>query len=789
MKRFFQNRWNLLLLAAIAILAIACSPTRHVADGKYLLDKVKISFEYDSASTGSPVLKSEDFMSYLRQTPNHKMLWSARLRLGIYNMSGKDSTKWWNRWVRNLGEPPVIYDEDLTEVGVRQLKTALVNKGYLKAEVEADTTIRPGTKKLQVEYKLSPGEPYIIRNYNFEIGDSTIADILNKDTSRLHIIAGELFDRNELESQREQITRRLRNQGYFNFVKENIKFIADTTENSREVDLTMVISADGNLTDQAFKQSRSVKKFVIRRVICATDYQASAVYSGKFSSLNLDSVEYKGLTILYGKERYLRPSVIYENNFIMPGREYSERAIDRTYKAFSRLEILKFINIRLVPAGETDDIGFLDAYILLTPGKSMSMSAELEGTNSEGDLGIALGLSFTHKNIGKGSETFTAKLRGAYEAIHGNYEGLLHNRYMEYSVDAGLEFPKFKAPLLKESFKRRINASTEFHLSMNYQERPEYTRIISTAGWAYKWTERLTGNRHIFTPIDINYVYLPESTNEFINNIAPDNPLLKYSYEDHFIMRMGYSFYHTNKRAPRPGFNDSQKDIYSVRVNAELAGNLLFALSSIFSHRSNFHEYPYKVFGIHYAQYFKFDSNFAYTHIFDNRQSIATRVGLGVGVPYGNSGMLPFEKRFYGGGANGVRGWAVRTLGPGRYRGVDTAIDYLNQCGDIRFIMSAEYRAKLFWLVELGLFVDVGNIWTIHNYPAQPGGMFHFNSFYKELAAAYGVGIRLDFDYFLLRFDLGMKAHNPAFGAEPWPIIHPQWGRDRAFHFSIGYPF
>lgn len=142
-----------------------------------------------------------------------------------------------------------------------------------------------------------------------------------------------------------------------------------------------------------------------------------------------------------------------------------------------------------------------------------------------------------------------------------------------------------------------------------------------------------------------------------------------------------------------------------------------------------------------------------------------------------------------GGGANGVRGWAVRTLGPGAFRSINSVSDFMDQCGDIRFIMSAEYRAKLFWIVEMGAFIDIGNIWTIGNYANQPDGVFRFNSFYRQLAAAYGLGVRLDFDYFLLRFDLGMKAHNPAAGTEPWPLLHPRWGRDRAFHFSIGYPF
>ena len=439
--------------------------------------------------------------------------------------------------------------------------------------------------------------------------------------------------------------------------------------------------------------------------------------------------------------------------------------------------------------GVIDDSGLLDAYILLTPGKSQNISAELEGTNSEGDLGVAVGLNYSHYNVGKGSETLSTRLRAAYESLSGNLDGLLHNRYLELSADVGVTFPKFKAPFLRERFKRRINATTQLSASINYQERPEYTRIISTAGWSYKWSERRTGNRHTFTPIDINYVYLPESTNEFLNQIAPDNPLLRYSYEDHFIMRLGYSFYHTNKRTGTGVSLLSRPNIYTIRVNAEIAGNLLYALSNIFDHRSNVREHPYKVFGINYSQYFKVDCDFAFLHFFDRRNSLAFHTGLGVGYPYGNSSILPFEKRFYGGGANGVRGWAVRTLGPGCYPGRNSVSDFMNQCGDIRFDLSVEYRAKLFWVLELGAFIDAGNIWTIKNYSNQPGGLFSFKKFYKEIAAAYGLGLRLDFDYFLIRFDMGLKAHNPALGEEPWPLIHPHWRRDHSFHFSIGYPF
>ncbi|MDE6242718.1 MAG: outer membrane protein assembly factor, partial [Muribaculaceae bacterium] len=219
------------------------------------------------------------------------------------------------------------------------------------------------------------------------------------------------------------------------------------------------------------------------------------------------------------------------------------------------------------------------------------------------------------------------------------------------------------------------------------------------------------------------------------------------------------------------------------------SGNLIYVLNSIINNHKHPHSNPYRVFGIRYSQYLKGEVDYTFTHMFDHRNSVAFHAGFGIIFPYGNSRMAPFEKRFYGGGANGVRGWDVRTLGPGSYNATNDMRSFINQCGDIRFDLSVEYRAKLFWIVELGAFIDAGNIWTIHNYESQPGGMFHFNRFYKQLAAAYGLGIRLDFTYFLLRFDLGMKAHNPAEGQEPWPLIHPRWGRDSSFHFSIGYPF
>ncbi len=785
-KNFF-NIENLLpqrkivssIASAVMLTLSGCSSSRHVPAGSYLLDKVSIE-----TSDSNKTIDTRELEVYLRQLPNHKMLWSMKFRLGVYNMSGNDTTKWWNRWVRKLGEPPVIYDSILKEASEEQLRKAMINKGYLNAKVTADTVRNDKKRKISVNYSIHPGKPYIIKDLQYNFPDSIFREIVMSDSGNFVVRKGAPLDRTVLEKQREIITQNLRNRGYYGFAKEFITFNADTTEGSRDVELTMTL----NPPYKGPSALATHEKYIVRKIVVITDYDASSEVAIR-NYASEDSIDYKGLTILYGKKRYLRPEVIYENCFIRTGESFRQSEVERTYRALSRLSILKFNNIRFLPAGSSGKDQFLDAYILLTPGRSQSIAVELEGTNSEGDLGMAASLTYTHRNVGKGSETLTGKVRGAYESLSGDLEGLIHDRYMEYSLEAGLNFPKFKAPFLSDRFKRKVNATTELNVSMTYQERPEYTRIISTAGWSYKWINNRNKNRFTFTPIDVNYVYLPESTNDFINEIAPDNPLLRYSYEDHFIMRMGFTFYRSNKRGDSPMGRSFQRNIYTIRTNVEIAGNTLFLINSVFNHRSDFRTNPYKIFGIHYSQYFKINGDYTLLRNVDTRNSVSFHVGFGVGYPYANSTILPFEKRFYGGGANGVRGWAVRTLGPGKFPGNNSVSDFINQCGDIRLDLSFEYRAKLFWILELGAFIDAGNIWTIKNYPNQPGGFFRFDSFYKEIAAAYGLGIRMDFTYFLLRFDLGMKAYNPAEGSRHWPLIHPEWGRDRAFHFSIGYPF
>ena len=769
------------VVITVLTLLISCNTTKHVPEGQYLLNKVKI----DVSEGNDGKFNKKELHNYLRQTPNHEILGGAKFQLSIYNLSGKDSTKWYNKWLRRLGQAPVIYDPELTAASANQLKLALVNQGYMDTEVSVDT-VTDG-KKIEVDYHIAPGEPHYIAGITYNIPDDSLRNIIMNDSSEFILHNGALFNRNDMEEERTKIATRLREKGYFGFNKEYITYTADTTENNKAVDLTLnVMPPYENNRIAGYTRHRP---FYIRSIYVITDYDPMKRHDLSEYQQE-DTVTHKGINILYGDEHYLRASIIDDNCFIKIGEKYNSADVDRTYQSLGRLGILKYVNIAFEQAGEHDGKLWLDSYILLTKAKPQSVSVSLEGTNSEGDLGFGVETTYQHRNIAKGSELLTAKLGINYESISSDISGLVNNRYAEYSGEVNINFPKFIFPFLKKSFRQKIRANTEFGTTFSYQERPEYTRVIAGAGWKYKWTEQGSMISHTFDLLDINYVYLPQITDSFLDEIAPDNPLLRYSYEDHFIMRTGYSFYYTNKKATHGiGNFVYQPDIYTIRAGIETAGNIL----NLFSHITNQKKDPqadaYKVLGIQYSQYVKLNADYSINHSFDRRNSLVFHAGAGVAVPYGNTTILPFEKRFYSGGANSVRGWSVRTLGPGSYNSNNSVSSFMEQCGDIRLDLNLEYRARLFWVFELAAFIDAGNIWTIRSYENQPGGVFKFNEFYKQIAVAYGLGLRMNFNYFLLRLDCGMKAVNPAEGQERFPLIHPDFGRDFALHFSVGYPF
>lgn len=760
--------------ATIVLLLVSCSSTKYVPDGSYLLDEVRIH-------TDNKEVKPSNLSIYVRQNPNSKWFSLIKTQLYVYNWSGRDSTRWINRTLRRLGDAPIIYNEEETIRTTEEMTKAVQNMGYMGATVEPIRQVKK--KKMKLAYKVNAGKPYKVRTLRYDIQDDKIKEYMQQDSTATLLSEGMYFDVNVLDAERQRITNHLLRNGYYKFNKEYISYTADTVRNSYLVDLTLHLTPYRQNNED---EPQNHPQYTINKVNFITDY--NVLQSSALNSIEVnDSLHYKGYPIYYKDKLYLRPKVLTNNLRITPGSLYNEEDVQYTYSNFGRLQVLKYTNIRFFETQQNDSAK-LNAYVMLTKSKHQSVSFEVEGTNSAGDLGAAASVAFQNRNVFKGSEAFMLRLRGAYEAVSGLQSGLNQN-YIELGAEATINFPRFMFPFISNDFKRKIRATTEFGLQYNYQMRPEFTRIVASAGWSYKWGIQQQRSQHRFDLLDINYLYMPWIDRGFREEYLDknENYILKYNYDNRLIVRTGYSYVYNS--AGRALMNNSViGNSYSVRLNFESAGNLLYAIAKVGGLKKNSDTGEYALLSIPFAQYLKGDFDFAKNFVIDNRNSLAFHLGAGIAIPYGNATMVPFEKRYFSGGANSVRGWSVRDLGPGSFPGDK---NFMNQSGDIKLDASIEYRTRLFWKFRGALFVDAGNIWTIRDYKDQPGGQFEFNKFYKQIAVAYGLGLRLDLDFFVLRFDGGMKAINPAYEKkkDKYPIFRPDFGRDFAFHFAVGYPF
>ena len=743
-------------ILALPVMLAGCSASKYVQEGEYILNKVEV--KSDSAAYDAGALKQ-----YVRQ---------------------KEKPKLFSLFNNPFSKKPVVYDELQAQLSCRDLLTAMQNQGFMHAGVSLHTEIhgeektdslanksRKKAPKVDVTYMLHPGEPFYIGKVEYDIEDKNIEQILKLDEpENQKLKPGMRFTVDALDAERKRIANLLLNDGYFRFNKDFIQFSADTIAGQKDIAVTL------NLLK--YKANSSAPE---------TDHPRYEIRNINYLSNDSDRI-------------HLRHRVLLNATAMEEGKPYSASALQRTYNNFARLQAVKYTNISFkeVTDAQIDNVSdsksdsksgsisdstvnrLLDCNIQISTNKPSNISFQPEGTNTAGDLGAAASLTYTNRNLFRGSEQLSIELRGAYEAITG-LEGYQDQNYQEYSVEGKVVFPRFMAPFLSKNFRRRQTANSELSVSWDLQNRPEFHRRVFSTAWRYRWTEPRHHLAWRFDLLDLNYVYMPWISETFKRDYLDDadnrNAILRYNYEDLFIMKIGFGLTYSD-------------GVDAFRLNVESAGNLLDGFSRALRFKTNAHGQS-TFLNIAYAQYAKFD--FDYTHLFrfDDRNALALHADLGVAYPYGNSTVLPFEKRYFSGGANSVRGWGVRELGPGGYKGNDGRIDFINQTGDLKFDLNAEYRTSLFWKFEGALFVDAGNIWTLRNYADQPNGQFRFDKFYKQIAAAYGMGIRLNFDYFILRFDMGMKAINPAYesGDEHWAIIHPKFSRDFAFHFAVGLPF
>lgn len=777
------------VIAALSLLT-GCSSTKYVPDNQYLLDKVVITSDDKD-------FKEADLRDYLHQRPNFKAFGLIKWQLYLYNWSGKNDKSWVNKQLRRMGEAPVVLDTMLVEQSADELERFLVNKGY----IHADVTTRIDTlrhKKAVVTYMLHPNTPYRIRNYQTVISDPVIDSIAhippkkrnwlsnmfkpsNEDYVSL-VKEGNPFDRDLLDLERSRVTKLVRREGYYAFNKDHLAYMADSAFNQNAVDLEMYLKPYRRLKEDGSVKEEAHRPYYINKVTVVADYDP--LKSELENSMSLrDTMKAGDIYVVYANRRFIRPSALARSVYLAPGKQYDESNVEQTYSSFARLRALKNINIRFREFEENDSLK-LDCSILAAPTKLQGFGVELEGTHSAGDLGFASSVNYQHRNLFRRLETFSFKVRGAYEAL-GSSKSSIDGNYWEFGAETGLMFPRFVFPFVSESFKRRMKATTEFKIGYSFQTRPEYQRTILSGGWSYIWQDRLnTQSRHVFKLVDIDYVHLPKIDKAFADSLPESTR--QYNFTDQFVLGIGYT-YTFNNYVPQ----NKNRNTHSLRVSVEMAGNLLYGFSKVLGAHKN-DKGSYSLFGIPYAQFTKVDVDFSKNIALDAKNRVAYRIGVGVGYPYGNMTKLPFERSYFSGGANSVRGWSVRSLGPGSM-GLEYARSFADQVGDIRLDMNLEYRTKLFWKFEMAAYVDAGNIWTFHEDASHPKANFDFSRFYKEIAFSYGLGLRADFNFFVLRFDTGMKAYDPQQrGGKKWAIKNPNFNSrtgNFAWHFAVGYPF
>lgn len=756
---------------------LACSTTKYVEEGEYLLDDVEIQVEDKKVSP-------DKLTEYLRQSPNKDWLFISKAGLHLYSLSGKDTSKKINRFLRKIGEEPVIFDEYLTEKSESQITKQMQNLGYLNAETFHCIDTLP--KKLALTYCVRPNELYTINQFNTEIEPEEMKTLLKTKQMRnlLNIKEGAPFNASVFNDISAQLTENFTNMGYYRLSKENFYFLADTSVGNHKVNVSLMYRPQIKTSD-SLALDPALRRYKFRNVTIYNGIENQ--YNRRRRVLNqeekYDTVQSGNITIISKEKHFLRPEILPYYVFIRPNRYFNNHIVDYTYSSFSSLGAVSQVGIEIIP--DEKDSALLDAKITLKPANLYNFRFGIDGTNSAGDLGMAAYVSFQQKNLFHGSEIFNIKLNGAFEHINGNTEyDVKTDNYYEYGGELSLNIPRILMFALPEKIKKQIGASTSFAFSANWRKRPEYNRSFLSLDWKYSWYTNYRRLFHSLNLYNINYVVSPWTSSWFQKYLDQSgNELLKESYKDQFITRTTYSITYNSDTYTL----FRRKKGWNIHASFDMAGTMPTLFCAILPNVKK-EEGVYKILGTPYAQYIKTSLDVSKTFFVSEKTTLITHLGLGVAIPFGNSNIMPYEQRFFAGGANTVRGWKTRSLGPGRFNSEENG-NFITQTGDVKLVLNFEYRQQTNSFLEVAAFLDAGNVWTIKNYEQQQNGGFAFNTFFKELGWSWGVGLRPNFKFIIIRLDAGMQIYNPLYkGSDAWVIAHPAW-KFCALHFAIGYPF
>ena len=779
MRRVFR----VLLFLLVASGIFSCSPIKRLKVHEILLNK-------NIVKSDKPEL-NEGIRSIIKQKPNRRILGVFRFHLGVYTLADKegDSTRFRN-WVKNtIGEKPVILDTLLTKKSTGQIRQYMINSGYFNAVV-TDSTIYRKKKKANVIYTIRSGIPYYTGSYVINTSDDGIKSILLPDTVNSLIKPGDIFDANVLQNERDRVTSLLKNEGYYYFSQAYIRFDADSGAGTHRVAVKMIISRINENSEDSVNNifATNHRRYHLNRIYVQTDFNPlSAV-----ANVPEDTVEYKGFYFLTknAKQRF-NLETIRHHLLLKSGDMYQLKNLENSYKLLGNLNVFKFINIKFEPV--THDSmrvqNLLDCYIYLTPSPRQEHREEIEGTHNGGALGIAGNVAYRNKNFLKGAELLEIKLKGALESLQsfsdttdGNTTNLPFFNTFEIGPQINLSFPKLIVPrgILPKKLRHESPYSSEYTtLTANYdlQQRPEFKRTI--ANFYIQWFFNETATKsHFIVPAEINFVNVRLNAAFKAKLDDLNDPYLNYTYADHLISAGRWSYIINTQRLKKLW------DFYYFRLNVEFAGNSLWVANHLLTSERQ-PDNSFSVLNTRYAQYFKPDLDYRYYHLINANNTMVYRVTAGLGIPYLNGFALPFEKAFYAGGANDLRAFRARAVGPGSYNNAQR----FEQTGEIKLNANTEFRFDIFKILQGAVFMDAGNIWLLKHDENRPGAQFKTGKFINEVAIGTGLGARLNFTFFIIRLDAGVPVKNPSLPVgERWVIQHPRL-KTVTFNLGIGYPF
>ena len=718
-----------------------------------------------------------DISGCLTQQSNPNFLGFMPLTWIYYKTENKTDKRLY-KWINdNISEKPVYYSNEMREKSVSQIIKYLGDIGYFNSVVTNKVKNKKGIGK--VYYEIYPARPYIIDEITYKISDSTILDYVLRLEDVMPIKEGDIYNAFNLDDGRDLITEQLKNNGYYYFTKDYIFIEVDT--NYRSYIAKINIRIDDAINPVTLKNEQH-KQYYINDIYIYPKGNVNNITDTDTVSYTFNLGKRLGnetFRFVFNNDPKIRFKTFDDIIQIHSGQMYNLRSVDQTYKALNNLKIYNLNNIDFEPVSN-DTINQLDCNITLNRAKLNYYSLQLEGTNSSGDLGILGSFTYRNKNIFRGSEIFNLNFRAGTQAqsvLNDEGETNLFNT-KEFGIEASIFFPKFLSPIKLTNFAKEYQPRTTITLGYNYQTRPIYTRQITLLTYGYNWMKS-RHEQHILTPITLNSVKV-DPTPSFKQILEKEtNQRIKDQYTSHLIFGLDYTYVYNSQDIRY------LKDFIYFKANFQSSGNLISAFNntSIIKTIDNYHE----IFGIRYAQFMRLSLDFRYFKYIVGENQIASRIMIGLGVPYGNSNDMPFEKSFYAGGTNGMRGWTFRELGPGVFNnpyGLN-----IERIGDIQLEFNLEYRFPIHSFIKGAIFTDIGNIWTMKENETFIGGQFKFDTFYKQLAADAGVGLRFDFSFFLFRLDAAVPIVNPAYPeGERWRIDKLQF-KDFVLNFGIGYPF